>query len=42
LAVDLWNIFERSENSTKKILHFVFNEFNEHHIQDEELRELGF
>jgi hypothetical protein len=32
----------RSDSPTKKILHFVFNEFNEYRIKEEELRAFGF
>ena len=32
----------RNESATKKILHFIFNEFNEYRIKQEELRLFGF
>jgi hypothetical protein len=32
----------RSENSTKKILSFIFNEFNEYPVKPAELRDFGF
>jgi hypothetical protein len=40
-ARDLWRIYSAGDVKTKKILHFIFNEKNEHSINDCELRAYG-
>lgn len=40
-ARDIWKAYVEGEIKTKKILHFVFNERNEHAINEGELRAYG-
>jgi hypothetical protein len=40
-AAKLWKTFKNSNVSTKKILHFLLGEKNEHAISDEGLKEYG-
>jgi hypothetical protein len=41
VAVEIWKAYERSEIRTKRILHFVFNERNEHAVNEPELKTYG-
>lgn len=41
VAAKLWKIFKNSPISTKKILHFLLGEKNEHPISEEGLKECG-
>ena len=40
-AVKLWKTFKNSSVSTKKVLHFLLGEKNEHPITDHNLKEYG-
>lgn len=40
-AKDIWNAYVAGDVKTKKVLHFVFNEKNEHRIRDSELKSCG-
>lgn len=41
VANQLWGVFLCSRSSTKKIFHFIFNEFNEYRFKQADLREFG-
>lgn len=41
VAQDIWNKYVEKDIKTKKILHFVFNEQNEHRMCEVELRKYG-
>jgi hypothetical protein len=41
-AAKLWKAFSHSPISTKKVLHYIFGERNEHKITEEGLKECGF
>ena len=40
-ARDIWRAYVEGEIKTKKILHFVFNEKNEHSVTEAELKAYG-
>lgn len=40
-ALEIWAAYSRGDIKTKRILHFVFNEKNEHMINDPELKTYG-
>jgi hypothetical protein len=40
-ALRLWKAFQQSSYSTKKILHYLLGEKNEHKVTNEGLREYG-
>ena len=42
VAHQLWSVFLSSRSCTKKIFHFIFNEFNEYRIRPADLQEFGF
>lgn len=42
LALALWRVFASHPSPSKKLLHFIFNDYNEYPIQPAELRRLGF
>lgn len=41
VARHIWNIFCRSNDKSKKVLHFIFNEDNEYKTSEAELRQFG-
>lgn len=41
VAVEIWKAYEKSQIRTKRILHFVFNERNEHAVNEPELKTYG-
>jgi hypothetical protein len=42
LALDLWTVFASHPSPSKKLLHFIFNDYNEYQIEAAELKRLGF
>lgn len=42
LACRLWRTFQASSVSTKKVLHYLLGEKNEHRITEQGLKECGF
>lgn len=42
VAAKLWRAFSQSKICTKKVLHFLLGDRNEHQITNEDLRQFGF